>query len=143
MDDKIQQRLDAIMGPAKKARPSQSTAKLPDNSQWLLVFSALLAFRIVNALTIKTFFQPDEYFQALEPAWKTAFGGGSGAWTTWVRKTHPIWQTFSDIFVGMARRSAHGGAPLDLCHRLQSRRCHVDAGRRHSSCQGGGYAHCT
>jgi hypothetical protein len=92
MDDKIQQRLDAIMGPAKKARPSQSTAKLPDNSQWLLVFSALLAFRIVNALTIKTFFQPDEYFQALEPAWKTAFGGGSGAWTTWVRKTHPIWR---------------------------------------------------
>jgi hypothetical protein len=115
MDDKIQQRLDAIMGPAKKTRPSQRTAKSPDNSQWLLVFSALLAFRIVNALTIKTFFQPDEYFQALEPAWKIAFGAQSGAWTTWVSKTHPFWQTCSNTLAGMARGSAHSGSPVDLC----------------------------
>jgi len=85
MDAKIQQRLNEIMGPVKKARPSQSTAEISSgNSQWLFVFSALLAFRIVNALTIKTFFQPDEYFQALEPAWKIAFGAESGAWITWV-----------------------------------------------------------
>jgi phosphatidylinositol glycan class B len=90
MDDKIQQRLDAIMGPAKKTRPAKPTSRVPDNSQWLLVFSAFLAFRIVNALTIKTFFQPDEYFQALEPAWKIAFGVESGAWTTWVSKIHSI-----------------------------------------------------
>ena len=88
MDDKIQQRLDTIMGPAKKARPPQKTAEASGISQGLLVFSALLAFRIVNALTIKTFFQPDEYFQALEPAWKIAFGGGSGAWITWVGGRH-------------------------------------------------------
>ena len=44
----------------------------------------LIAFRILNALTIKTFFQPDEYFQALEPAWRMVFGEGSGAWITWV-----------------------------------------------------------
>src|SRR5947209_1882505 len=44
----------------------------------------LVAFRILNALTIRTFFQPDEYFQSLEPAWQVVFGGDSGAWITWV-----------------------------------------------------------
>lgn len=45
----------------------------------------LVAFRILNALSIRTFFQPDEYFQSLEPAWNIAFGVNSGAWITWVR----------------------------------------------------------
>lgn len=45
----------------------------------------LVAFRICNALLIRTFFQPDEYFQSLEPAWDIAFGPASGAWITWVR----------------------------------------------------------
>lgn len=45
----------------------------------------LLAFRVCNALLIRTFFQPDEYFQSLEPAWDIAFGPSSGAWITWVR----------------------------------------------------------
>ena len=44
----------------------------------------LLALRIVNALTLTTFFQPDEYYQSLEPAWHLAFGVNSGAWITWV-----------------------------------------------------------
>lgn len=44
----------------------------------------LFAFRLINALCTRTFFQPDEYFQALEPAWQWAFGDGSGAWLTWV-----------------------------------------------------------
>ncbi|KAL2068751.1 hypothetical protein VTL71DRAFT_15089 [Oculimacula yallundae] len=46
---------------------------------WVL----LLVFRCVNALAVRTFFQPDEYFQALEPAWQMAFGPQSGAWITW------------------------------------------------------------
>ena len=46
----------------------------------------LIAFRICNALLIRTFFQPDEYFQSLEPAWDVAFGPSSGAWITWVRR---------------------------------------------------------
>lgn len=50
----------------------------------LLIFGCLLIFRIINAFSIKTFFQPDEYFQSLEPAWDAAFGPESGAWTTWV-----------------------------------------------------------
>ena len=49
-----------------------------------ILFLALLVFRIINALSVKTFFQPDEYFQSLEPAWLAAFGDGSGAWITWV-----------------------------------------------------------
>jgi phosphatidylinositol glycan class B len=48
------------------------------------IFLFLVAFRILNALTIRTFFQPDEYFQSLEPAWQMAFGKNSGAWITWV-----------------------------------------------------------
>ena len=48
------------------------------------IFLFLLAFRILNALSVKTFFQPDEYFQSLEPAWQIAFGQYSGAWITWV-----------------------------------------------------------
>jgi phosphatidylinositol glycan class B len=48
------------------------------------IFLFLVAFRTLNALTIQTFFQPDEYFQSLEPAWQTAFGKDSGAWITWV-----------------------------------------------------------
>lgn len=48
----------------------------------LLIF--LIAFRLLNALTVRTFFQPDEYFQSLEPAWEMVFGRESGAWITWV-----------------------------------------------------------
>lgn len=48
------------------------------------VFLFLVAFRIINAFAIRTFFQPDEYFQSLEPAWQIAFGEHSGAWITWV-----------------------------------------------------------
>ena len=48
------------------------------------IFALLLAFRIVNALTLRTFFQPDEFFQSLEPAWQLAFGESSNAWITWV-----------------------------------------------------------
>ena len=52
------------------------------SSQILLL---LIGFRLLNSLVTKTFFQPDEYFQSLEPAWRIAFGEGSGAWLTWVR----------------------------------------------------------
>jgi phosphatidylinositol glycan class B len=45
----------------------------------------LISLRILNAVTVRTFFQPDEYFQSLEPAWNLAFG--SGGWLTWVRNS--------------------------------------------------------
>lgn len=44
----------------------------------------LIAFRLANAFAVRTFFQPDEYFQSLEPAWQIAFGQDQGAWLTWV-----------------------------------------------------------
>ncbi|KAH9836920.1 glycosyltransferase family 22 protein [Teratosphaeria destructans] len=52
------------------------------------VLICLIAFRVVNALCIRTFFQPDEYFQSLEPAWQSAFGPESGAWITWEWREH-------------------------------------------------------
>lgn len=52
------------------------------------VFLFLVAFRVLNAFVVRTFFQPDEFFQSLEPAWQVAFGHGegkeTGAWVTWV-----------------------------------------------------------
>ncbi|TKA75682.1 hypothetical protein B0A55_03173 [Friedmanniomyces simplex] len=47
------------------------------------VFVALLVLRLANALSVQTYFQPDEYFQSLEPAWQVAFGPDSGACITW------------------------------------------------------------
>lgn len=44
----------------------------------------ILLLRFINAISIATFFQPDEFFQSLEPAWSIAFGSESGAWLTWV-----------------------------------------------------------
>ena len=55
-----------------------------NNNYSAALFIALLVIRMINALSIKTFFQPDEYFQSLEPAWQSAFGESSGAWITWV-----------------------------------------------------------
>jgi hypothetical protein len=48
------------------------------------IWMFLLVIRFMNALYVQTFFQPDEYFQSLEPAWEMAFGAQSGAWITWV-----------------------------------------------------------
>lgn len=75
---------------APQAQDDQKTPRRPvlrrvreiAASEDVLLF--LIAFRIVNALSIRTFFQPDEYFQSLEPAWEIAFGANSGAWITWV-----------------------------------------------------------
>ncbi|KAF4977342.1 hypothetical protein FZEAL_6114 [Fusarium zealandicum] len=43
----------------------------------------IIVIRLINAWWITTFFQPDEFFQSLEPAWDLAFGPRSGAWLTW------------------------------------------------------------
>lgn len=62
-------------------KPSRPQAVMAQSRDILAFF---LTFRLINALCVRTFFQPDEYFQALEPAWDMAFKGGSGAWLTWV-----------------------------------------------------------
>ncbi|KAL4893864.1 Alg9-like mannosyltransferase family-domain-containing protein [Aspergillus ambiguus] len=48
----------------------------------------LLALRLLNALSLHTFFQPDEFFQSLEPAYQLAFGDNQGAWITWEWRHH-------------------------------------------------------
>jgi hypothetical protein len=60
-----------------------------DPSLFIPYLRAILAVRLINAFWVVTFFQPDEFFQALEPAWQLAFGPGSGAWITWVRCSTP------------------------------------------------------
>lgn len=57
--------------------PPDSTQSLLQDRRLLLV---LIGIRIFNALTITTFFQPDEYYQALEPAWRAVFGYGELTW---------------------------------------------------------------
>ncbi|KAL8686925.1 MAG: hypothetical protein Q9224_005300, partial [Gallowayella concinna] len=64
-----------------KRKAALQRAKEATTSQDIFIF--LVAFRILNAVSIRTFFQPDEYFQSLEPAWEIAFGANSGAWITW------------------------------------------------------------
>jgi len=108
----------------------------------MLVLGILLALRITNALSIKTFFQPDEYFQSLEPSWQIAFGAESGAWITWVGHNNGMNpSSVSNPGIGVAGRIAYGASSVDLCNRVQSRGCYVDFRRSHSDCKGAGYAH--
>mmetsp|Transcript_4377 Transcript_4377/g.10830 ORF Transcript_4377/g.10830 Transcript_4377/m.10830 type:complete len:548 (+) Transcript_4377:133-1776(+) len=46
----------------------------------LRLFAPLLLFRVLNALLIRTFFNPDEYWQSLEVAHHAVFGYGSLTW---------------------------------------------------------------
>lgn len=50
------------------------------SSTTLILFLVTLCIRIFNAFTIRTFFQPDEFYQALEPAHKLVFGYGYITW---------------------------------------------------------------
>ncbi|KAI9701308.1 MAG: glycosylphosphatidylinositol anchor biosynthesis [Bogoriella megaspora] len=64
------------------AYPTQTHPDVQD-AQAKDVFWLLICFRVANALSLSTFFQPDEYFQSLEPAWAMVFGPESGTWKTW------------------------------------------------------------
>lgn len=76
------------------------------------VFLLLLALRILNALTTRTFFQPDEYFQALEPAWQMAFGEASGACITWEWNSQLRSSLHPALFAGVLALSS---ALADAC----------------------------
>ncbi|KAL8714542.1 MAG: hypothetical protein Q9220_001490 [cf. Caloplaca sp. 1 TL-2023] len=92
-DDKGVQRKTVFRRAAKAA-----------TSQDILLF--LVAFRILNALSIQTLFQPDEYFQSLEPAWEIAFGANSGAWITWEWKNQLRSAIHPALFAGVYRLAA-------------------------------------
>eukprot|EP00850_Spirogloea_muscicola_P025353 SM002824S10767 [mRNA] locus=s2824:12:1166:- [translate_table: standard] len=44
------------------------------------LFAKLLAFRLANAVVVRTFFNPDEYWQCTEVAHRLAFGYGELTW---------------------------------------------------------------
>ncbi|KIV95296.1 hypothetical protein PV10_02968 [Exophiala mesophila] len=96
-----------ISRPDPEPRSGQlNTPRNPQN-----VFAFLIALRLVNSLTIQTFFQPDEYFQALEPAWQLAFGNDAGAWITWEWKEHLRSALHPAVFA-LAYRATDGLANL-------------------------------
>ncbi|KAA8897428.1 Alg9-like mannosyltransferase family-domain-containing protein [Sphaerosporella brunnea] len=88
----------SVQQPRSRSRPVRQLALFSIHST---IFLSLISFRILNAVTVRTFFQPDEYFQSLEPAWNLAFG--SGGWLTWEWRhslrsiAHPM------IFAGLYR----------------------------------------
>ncbi|PLB35672.1 putative glycosylphosphatidylinositol-alpha 1,2 mannosyltransferase [Aspergillus candidus] len=77
--------LDSIspLPTASSLKSSDSFVSAASSSTASNVFLFLVAFRLLNALSVRTFFQPDEFFQSLEPAWQIAFGKDQGAWITW------------------------------------------------------------
>lgn len=68
------------MTPTLKRSSSEKRRRIPFTVDTTIIL-LLLSYRVINALTIKTFFQPDEYYQSLEPAWDLVLGNG---WITWV-----------------------------------------------------------
>lgn len=84
------------ISPQEDLQPkTKPTPKKPSTSRAMMaqprdILAFFLLFRLINAFCVRTFFQPDEYFQALEPAWSMAFGADSGAWLTWVLFNCPI-----------------------------------------------------
>lgn len=55
------------------------------------MFLYLAAFRIANALLLQTYFQPDEFWQGVEPAHAFVFGYGGLTWD-WVYFLRSSWQ---------------------------------------------------
>ncbi|KAI4685162.1 hypothetical protein J4E81_008975 [Alternaria sp. BMP 2799] len=97
---------------ARDTNPSGTGAppRAPSNSyrdSTLNIFALLLAFRIVNALTLRSFFQPDEFFQSLEPAWQLAFGPASNAWITWEWRSQLRSSLHPALFAAVYRVAAH------------------------------------
>ncbi|PNS14014.1 hypothetical protein CAC42_6527 [Sphaceloma murrayae] len=97
--------------------------RIPPPSGWK-VFLFFLSLRILNASTTRTFFQPDEYFQSLEPALKIALPHGSGAWITWewresLRSSlHPYifagWYQILALVALVLRLDSHNAAELHV-----------------------------
>lgn len=77
------------------------------DAQSMDILLALVALRWAASFVVRTFFQPDEYFQALEPAWQLAHGPASGAWITWEWKhqlrssLHPV--LFAGVYAVIER----------------------------------------
>lgn len=82
--------LSSSFFPSLSSLSSSSAFLLSTPPSSLRIFLFLVAFRLVNAWTVRTFFQPDEFFQSLEPAWRAAFGDDHAPWITWVSSPFPL-----------------------------------------------------
>lgn len=87
-----------------------------------LLLLLLLALRLLNALLLHTFFQPDEFFQSLEPAWQLAFGPDSGAWITWVGLPCRRDRSNTNAAIGMETPPSILPPSPAVCRRLPRRR---------------------
>lgn len=71
----------------RKQASDDATASGTTMTYALLLYLALCVFRIANALLIQTQFDPDEYWQTLEPAYCEVFPERSCAYTwEWTRR---------------------------------------------------------
>ncbi|KAI9151214.1 glycosylphosphatidylinositol anchor biosynthesis [Blastocladiella emersonii ATCC 22665] len=64
-----------------ESRPPHSVHEpLVSSPRSVRVLALLVVFRVWNALSIATFFSPDEYWQSLEIAYLAVFGHGAATW---------------------------------------------------------------
>lgn len=101
-DSKTQKSSPIAVPPAPITKPHRHVV----SAQVQDVLTLLVVFRFLNAIILRTFFQPDEYFQALEPAWNIAFGDQSGAWLTWEWQ-HQLRSSIHPAIFGVAYKAAH------------------------------------
>lgn len=109
----------AAAASAAKDKGTSTPASIQQPASTLRVLLALIALRLANAFLIQTFFQPDEYYQSLEPAWQIAFGDDSGALVTWVCHWHDHSRAVLMIRKGMEAAITVISAPLSLRRSLQ------------------------
>jgi hypothetical protein len=114
---------EGVPAPPKDEAANPLVQQQASSDTWMM----LLAFRFINVLCVATFFQPDEYFQSLEPAWQMAFGSQSGAWITWVRVRSFWMRIASDNFTGMATPTPFLFASSIFCSCVLSRRKFYEA----------------
>ena len=109
-----------------KAAPSQEGASPPDPTpvakasvpsvRLRTLFFFLLAFRVINALTIRTFFQPDEHYQTTEIAHRLVFGYGFKSWEWSGSATGPA--AASTSYLSAAARNLLEGPVRSILHPL-------------------------
>ncbi|KAK3283630.1 hypothetical protein CYMTET_8683 [Cymbomonas tetramitiformis] len=102
------------------AAESLSSAELESSrASWQLVLTSCLAFRIVNALVVCTYFNADEYWQSLEVAHYLVFGYGhlTWEWKEAIRSyIHPL--LFATVYKVLAVTGLDSPFTLSMAPRL-------------------------
>jgi phosphatidylinositol glycan class B len=84
-----------------------------ETSRWseTSILASLVVYRAINACLIKTYFSPDEYWQALEVGHRIAFGYGylTWEWDVGLRSVlHPAF--FAALYKVLAVLGVDGGS---------------------------------